>query len=150
LQTAKDNEKAPNAKGDNGTSTWKKYDGQIVTVFALAATVIIAVLGFNAQNVLVTSIAVAALGGIVHEIAQTNGTFMLPGRDAENPRNVYLGGLYGLIAGGVAGLILVQTPNQGLTTALLSEAFLAGLALKSVSEAVADQTAGPAQQKQAS
>jgi hypothetical protein len=142
---------------------WKKYDGEIATVLSLAITVAIALLGYARQNVLATTIAVAALGGIVHEIAQTGGKFMLPGKDEKDPKNVYLGGLYGLIAGGVAGLLLAQGVSQPgqllaqgansglstnlLTTNLLSEAFLAGLGLKGVSEAVADQTVAPAQQK---
>jgi len=141
---------------DNEVPTWKKYDGQIATAVSVVVTVIVAVLGYSQQYVVATIVAVAALGGIVHEIAQTGGKFMLPGMDADNPKNVYLGGLYGLIAGGVAGLLLVQgssTPvvtqgaTSGLTATLLSEAFLAGLALKGVSEAVADQTVSPPTQK---
>lgn len=136
-------------------SCLKEYDGQIATVLSLAITLVIAVWGYSINDALLTSIAVGALGGLVHEIAQTGGVFMLPGRDATNPSNVYLGGLYGLIAGGIAGLLLAQGANQsaqilaqsnpGIPTSFLSDAFLAGLGLKGVSEAIADQTQGVAQ-----
>jgi len=100
---------------------------------------------YRFQDALITCITVAALGGIVHEIAQSGGAFVMPGKSPNDPMNVYLGSLYGLIAGGIAGLLLVSGQNlvqatQSISTTLLSEAFLAGLGLKGISEAVADQT----------
>jgi hypothetical protein len=86
------------------------------------------------KNPLLSAIFVGALGGVVHEIAQSNGRLMFPQTTSDG---VYLGGLFGLLAGGIAGLILVQGVSGLASPSLLSEAFLAGLSLKGFSEAVA-------------
>ncbi len=103
---------------------------------SLIVTVILALIGYVVlKDTFFTSIFVGALGGVVHEIAQSNGKLLFPKTDTDG---VYLGGLYGLLAGGIAGLILAQgLGGVGLSTTLLSESFLAGLSLKGFSEAVA-------------
>lgn len=103
---------------------------------SIVVTIILALLSYELlKNAFLTSILLGALGGVVHEIAQSNGKLMFPQRDADG---VYLGGLFGLLAGGIAGMILAQGLSPGgLSTSLVSESFLAGLALKGFSEAVA-------------
>ncbi len=53
--------------------------------------------------------------------------------------DIYLGGLFGLIAGAVAGLLVAQglPSSSAISNGWLSEFFLAGLGLKGFSEAVA-------------
>ncbi len=117
------------------TFSAKSYAGATATGVFVLATLLIAIAGYS-SNPFATVIAVGAFGGLVHEIAQSKGTIVFPRPDANG--NYYLGALYGLIAGGVAGLILAQgvPTSASTTTQLVSEAFLAGLGLKGVSEAV--------------
>ncbi len=109
--------------------------GAATTAVAIVVAAALAYLNYRDNIVLLTAIFVGALGGIVHELAQSNGSFVLPHRIGND---YYLGGLFGLVAGGVAGLILAQGFASGtsVSTQLLSESFLAGLGLKGVSEAV--------------
>lgn len=118
---------------------------QVETVVSIIAVSVLSWVSFDEGSVLFTAIFVGAMGGLVHEIAQSNGRFMLP-----NTKNgeVYLGGLYGLVAGGVAGLLIAQgLATTAVGVGLLSESFLAGLALKGVSDAVAGTrpSSGPSQ-----
>ena len=114
----------------------KEYDGQIVSVFSIAITAYLAWYAYHKPSAFETAIFVGALGGITHELFQSQGKFMMPQYDKAKGE-YYLGGLFGLIEGGVAGMILAQgnTVNP-ISIQLLSEAFLAGLALKGVAEAV--------------
>ena len=111
---------------------------QIISFISIAAVVFLAWLSYRDQNVFFTAIFVGGFGGLIHEIAQSNGKFMLPRRDAnKNDDYIYLGGLFGLVAGGVAGLIFAEGQTVvGITTSLLSESFLAGLGLKGFADAV--------------
>jgi cytochrome c biogenesis protein ResB len=61
---------------------------------------------------------------------------MLPADDGKG--NLCLGGLIGLVEGGVAGMIIMQGQNGAITNpqSILISAFLAGLALKGVSDSV--------------
>jgi hypothetical protein len=92
------------------------------------------------RDVLLTAVFTGAIGGLVHEIVQSNGTYMLPHMDTANS-NFCLGGLIGIISGGAAGVIMVE----GLTVTTLSRqlialAFTAGLALKGVADAAGTKT----------
>jgi hypothetical protein len=114
----------------------KEYDGQIVSVLSIAITAYLAWYAYHKPSSFETAVFVGALGGITHELFQSQGKFMMPQYDKAKGE-YYLGGLFGLIEGGVAGLILAQGKPGSLSLfQLLSEAFLAGLALKGVAEAV--------------
>jgi hypothetical protein len=119
--------------------------GQVASMLAIGSTVGLAWLCYYYREVFLTAVFVGALGGIVHELAQSNGRFILPHEDEDlQGKGVYLGGLFGLISGGVAGLILAQgLPEGEVSTRLLSEAFLAGLGLKGFAEAVATRRPQP-------
>ena len=109
---------------------------QLASVLSILATVVLAWVSFATNNVLLAPIFLGAMGGMIHEIAQSNGKFILPTRDTDG--NWYLGGLFGLIAGGVAGLLLAQGLKETTVgVGLVSESFLAGLALKGFADAVA-------------
>ena len=111
---------------------------QIGTFAAIVIAVVVAAYGVTSSNVLLTAISVGAVGGLVHEVAQSNGKVIVPKPD-EGSGDIYLGGLFGLIAGGVAGLLVAQglPGSAAVTNSWLSEFFLAGLGLKGFSEAVA-------------
>jgi hypothetical protein len=111
---------------------------QVATVLSIIIAIFVASVAVVTKNVLVTAISVGALGGIVHEVAQSSGKVIIPKPD-EKSGDVYLGGLFGLIAGGVAGLLVVQgLPDVApISNSWLSQFFLAGLGLKGFSEAVA-------------
>ena len=83
---------------------------------------------------------VGGLGGLVHEIAQSGGKIAF---FQKNQDGMYLGSLAGMMLGAVAGLLvirghLVETsdlPSAGVKIQLTYEVFMAGLALKGVTEA---------------
>ena len=111
---------------------------QVVSIVSVLGIAVLAWISYAENSVFFTAILVGATGGLVHEIAQSNGRFILPQRDTKD--DWYLGGLFGLVAGGVSGIILVsglaETP---VSTRLIGEAFLAGLGLKGFADAVAAQ-----------
>jgi len=84
---------------------------------------------------------VGAIGGLVHEIAQSGGKIMFFQREEDG---MYLGSLAGAVLGAVAGILVVRgdliasATGTALTvteTQLTYEVFMAGLALKGVTEA---------------
>ncbi len=109
---------------------------QIASIASVFLVLALAWAGYAAGSAMFTAVFAGAIGGLVHEIAQSNGQFMLPYDDGKG--NYYLGGLFGLVAGGVAGLLLTQGLGAAaVSEALVSEAFLAGLGLKGFADAVA-------------
>jgi hypothetical protein len=113
---------------------------QIVSLVTIIVVVAFAVASAILNDVFATAVLVGAIGGLVHELVSSNGKYILPNIDSTsgNPSDVSLGGLYGLVIGGVAGLLLVGGLAATTVTAqVLSSAFLAGLAVKGVSDAAA-------------
>ena len=114
---------------------FNKVSGRIGTVIALVIVIALIIYGNSVQNYLVVAICFGAIGGLVHEIAQSGGKFMFPAMDNDN---FMLGGLMGLLDGAIAGLLVVQ----GQSTAPANpqffyiSVFLAGLALKGVNDAI--------------
>ncbi len=51
---------------------------QIVTLLAIVVAVIVAAYGAASKNVLLEAISVGALGGLIHEVAQSNGMVIIP------------------------------------------------------------------------
>jgi hypothetical protein len=110
------------------------------TIGCIALSTIFAALSFVGGSGALTAIFVGALGGLVYELAQSNGAFFMP--TVQNG-SLYLGGLFGLIGGGVAGVLLaqgLQTPDP-VSFVLVSQSFLAGATFKGFSEAVAGNVA---------
>ena len=111
---------------------------QTASLIAFALVIIFAALSYEWKHVFLTAVSAGAIGGLAHEIVQSRGTYILPHTD--DTGNFCLGGLFGIISGGLAGLIMYSGLN--LTTGikvsgqLFTEAFLAGLATKGVADAV--------------
>jgi hypothetical protein len=126
--------------------------GEIISMiitFALAlglgifATITARDLSVTSPRAIWLAVAVGGLGGLAHEIAQSRGTVLIAERRADG---IYLGTIAGIILGGVAGLLAVKafliTPPTPLPTVmqLIYESFIAGLALKGVTEAAGGQS----------
>src|SRR5207302_278748 len=102
----------------------------------------------TSPRVLWLAIAVGGLGGLAHEIAQSRGTILVVERRADG---IYLGTIAGVILGAVAGLLAVKglliSPTSPATQPgaiqLIYEAFIAGLALKGITEAAGGQALPP-------
>jgi hypothetical protein len=84
---------------------------------------------------------VGGLGGLAHEIAQSGGKIMFFQRQKDG---IYLGSLAGMVLGAVAGILVIRghliASGSGTTLEvskiqLTYEIFIAGLALKGVTEA---------------
>jgi hypothetical protein len=113
------------------------YKGIIATVAALILVPIVALASYYLwSDWLIPTICVGAIGGLAHELIQSQGKYMLPATDEKG--NLSLGGLVGLIEGGIAGIILLQGQTIPIADphSVLISAFLAGLALKGVSDSV--------------
>jgi hypothetical protein len=163
---------------------WQGHEddwGYPVTFGALAALIVIAAWASQYGSVVLFAVSAGAIGGLAHEVAQSNGKIAVPGKKKSTTpgaapgaqgaapgaqgaapgaqgaapgaqgaapgaqgaapgvqgaadNEIYLGSLTGMFLGGVAGaLILSATQQVGLSLGLA--AFMAGLALKGVSEA---------------
>jgi hypothetical protein len=131
----------PNGKKDEDQKSSVVTVNQIVSLIAIVAVVVAAGLSAVTNHASITVVLVGAIGGLVHEIAQSSGKYVLPNLriDSNNcTQDVCLGGLYGLISGGVAGLLLLRGMGQTIVSPqVLSEAFLAGVAVKGITDAAA-------------
>ena len=108
---------------------------QVASLVAIALIFLLDYISYEGHSVILSVVFSGAIGGLLHEIVQSGGTYMLPKTDDKG--NFCLGGLIGIITGGLAGLILSQGLNlTTLNVQLLVQAFLAGLALKGVADAV--------------
>jgi hypothetical protein len=118
----------------------------IIITFILTVIAIFASFWFYTTGYLVGAvISIGAVGGIVHEIAQSKGTALIPGdSNTDGSKENYLGAFLGIILGGAAGLLTLSTAT-GTGTATLSlqvvvTAFAAGVALKGISDSAASPT----------
>jgi hypothetical protein len=124
----------------NGISTIEKIS-VIVTLAMGIALALLAWASAHFQWLLWLAASVGALGGLAHEIAQSGGRIMFFERHQDG---IYLGSLAGMVLGGVAALLVIRghLMAQGAvavtsvnTVQLTYEIFIAGLALKGVTEA---------------
>jgi hypothetical protein len=115
----------------------------IVTTVAIAvALVILAYISAGKGWWIGIAAAVGALGGLVHEMAQSGGKILFFERKADG---FYIGAIAGAVLGAVAGLMTIHgllvdggIPPGGATQ-LVYEALIAGMALKGVTEAAGGQ-----------
>lgn len=98
---------------------------------------IIAIISYLGNTLIGLAISVGALGGILHEIVQSDGKILTP-KYKEN-EGVFLGTVYGLIVGAAVGLLAIQGIPEGRAVSrdLMIQIFSAGLALKGISESAA-------------
>jgi hypothetical protein len=121
-------------------------------VLTLTSTTVIAVMAVwagSTGNLLWTAVTVGAIGGLVHEIAQSKGTAFLPdtdnsqqkkdGNNSQQKTESYLGGLLGILLGGAAGLVALSVSNAptSVSTQMIATAFAAGVALKGIADSAA-------------
>lgn len=108
----------------------------------------VAVIAHQLESWAMMAAALGAVGGVVHEFAQSGGKVV---KFEAHTDGLYLGSAAGLILGAVAGALAVQgtvvlaAETAGLVVnpvALAYTAFLAGLALKGVTEAAAGAAPG--------
>ena len=118
--------------------SYKLSPAQIASVITFVLIVGLSVLSYEAKYALPMVVLAGAIGGLLHEIVQSQGKYILPNTDATG--NFCLGGLIGIITGVVAGFILYQglnaTSAATVSGMLFAEAFLAGLAAKGVADAI--------------
>ena len=133
----------PIAEDSTITWIWQKISyklspAQIASVITFVLILGLAVVSYETKYALPMVVLAGAIGGLLHEIVQSQGKYILPNTDATG--NFCLGGLIGIITGVVAGFILYQGINATATVAvsgmLFTEAFLAGLAAKGVADAI--------------
>jgi hypothetical protein len=148
--------------GDQSSSDDKlsptEFRSIIVTISIGAGLVVLASLSAHYASlsppngwVIWLSVSVGGLGGLVHELAQSGGKILFFERKLDG---IYIGSVAGVALGAVAGLLAIQSfithPAAQQATAanaaaqpdplqLIFEAFLAGLALKGVTEAAGGQ-----------
>ena len=109
----------------------------IATLIVGVIATIFAVLSVQNAWVLTLALSVGALGGLVHEIAQSGGKILFFEKKQDG---LYLGSVAGMVLGAVAGILVVrghligEVANVGMVQ-LSYEVFTAGLALKGVTEA---------------
>ena len=125
---------ATDANGLTKTDIWSI----VITVAIAIALVILAYISAGNGWWIGIAAAVGALGGLVHEMAQSGGKILFFERKADG---FYLGAVAGAVLGAVAGLMTIRgllasgvAPPAG-TTSLVYEALIAGIALKGVTEA---------------
>ena len=124
----------------------------IAVVLAALATLAAREVAANTSSawILWLAVAIGGLGGLVHEIAQSGGKILFFERKLDG---FYIGSLGGVVLGAVAGIMTVRgfvvdpttlkpSGTQG-PVALMFELFLAGLALKGVTEAAGGQAVPP-------
>lgn len=142
----------PGANGGNPQPPDKLTQADIISVVVtVALAVAVAILAaYSAQHswLLCLAASVGALGGLVHEIAQSGGKILFFERKLDG---VYMGSLAGMVLGSVAGILAVRgfltDPQQTINYTQVSyEVFMAGLALKGVVEAAGGQALPAGQQ----
>ncbi len=120
---------------------------------ALIALLILAWLSFTYNSWLLLAASAGALGGFVHEIAQSRGKIMFFHKYDDG---LYLGSVAGMVLGAVTGILVIRgyligTPSGATVSVsniqLSYEAFLAGLALKGVVEAAAGNAVSKSDEK---
>ena len=130
---------------EESTITWnwnKRWYGpgaaQAASLIIFAVIVGLSVLSYETKYVLPMVVFAGAIGGLLHEIVQSQGKYILPNTDTTG--NFCLGGLIGIISGVVAGFILYSafsaTSAVSVSGSLFTEAFLGGLAAKGVADAI--------------
>lgn len=130
---------APSAEGLSKTDI---YSIILTIAFGIALSILAS---FSARHgwVIWLAVSVGGLGGLVHELAQSGGKILFFERKLDG---IYIGSLAGTVLGAAAGLLavrglLINPPpdfHQNVTQ-LIYETFIAGMALKGLTEAAGGQ-----------
>ena len=113
----------------------------VITVAAGVVLAVVASVSAKQQSWILIALSVGALGGLVHEIAQSGGKILFFERKLDG---IYLGSLAGAVLGAVAGLLairglIINPADAPAPTQLIYEALLAGIAMKGITEAAGGQ-----------
>lgn len=107
-----------------------------IVLLCMAACVAAAVVGSVFEWWLVLAVGMGALGGLIHEIAQSGGKILFFQRHEDG---LYLGAVAGIVLGAIAGMLMVRgslaSPAAADAVELTYESLIAGLGLKGVIEA---------------
>lgn len=126
-----------NWEGPTNLSWYKTaVAAQVATAIAFALISGVGAVAYLLKDVAISAILAGAVGRLLHEIVQSGGKYVLPNTDDKG--NFCLGGLIGMVTGGLAGLIYYAglSATAGMSAQLVIQAFLAGLAVKGVADAV--------------
>lgn len=137
---------------------WKSTE-QLSAVTTSVAVLVVGIGAIIPSILYVQAASAGALGGLVHEIAQSGGKFFFIQKRKDG---LYLGSLTGMVLGSISGLLILQgflptsqvcptadipqelesqcqefvdRGQKAANTPLILEMFLAGVALKGISEA---------------
>jgi hypothetical protein len=105
-----------------------------LTLFSVAT----AIAAFLTQNWATFAASLGALGGLVHEFAQSQGKILFFEKHSDG---LYMGSITGMVLGAVAGALAVQGSVVGSARDSIDphlvgyQGFFAGLALKGITEA---------------
>lgn len=115
--------------------TYKLSLAQWASFITFIVIVVLSVVMYEVNYVLPVVVLAGAIGGLLHEIVQSQGRFVLPGMDNGN---FCFGGLIGIVIGAIAGFVLYEglATSVSASGTLFAESFLAGLAAKGVTDAV--------------
>lgn len=106
-----------------------------ISVGLIVVVLVLGILGsYFSSGYILTILCAGALGGIVHEIAQSKGSFLLPGPKGGTGNDYNLGSLMGLVLGAAAAALTLGTFST-LTMSAIVAAFTAGAALKGIADA---------------
>ena len=124
----------------NGDWTRMQIVSLVGTVVLTMVAIFFSVISIRSEDYFVLAISMGAVGGLVHEFAQSGGKILFFKKADDG---VYLGSISGMILGAVAGilvikgqLVVLENPAMDFSAyELATDVFFAGLGLKGVSEA---------------
>lgn len=112
----------------------------IVNIVLFICLLVILNFALSQKNLLLIAVGAGGLGGFIHEIAQSQGKIIFIKKYEDG---LYLGSISGIILGVIAGVLILQNPiDTETTTKAIVDAFMAGLALKGITEAASSKPQG--------
>ena len=111
----------------------------IIAALVIVVLVVLGGIGGFTKSALLLCVIAGAAGGLIHDLIQNKAVVLLPAKTVEG---VYLGWVLGIILGGAAGFIAYAGLSATtLDAKTISAALAAGIALKGITDAAANQPA---------
>ena len=132
----------PRNKPEKPASRWEifkensAWQSQLTSLILLGIVLALGLIFYYSfPHAFFLAIFAGAIGGMIHEFAQSYGKFLLPNTDAKG--NQCLGTLLGIAAGAVAGLLVYEglKSTAKVGPALAVSAIVSGLAAKGLADA---------------
>src|SRR5947208_1039292 len=89
------------AKAWSGTEAWSLIGTTALTLIAI----IVAWISVSTRNYILVAVSMGALGGLVHEFAQSGGKILFFKKQEDG---FYLGSISGMVLGAVAGILVIR------------------------------------------